>query len=145
MKGKKNRKVKTLYLLDTNICIYAINMRSKSVVEKVRQRSVDEIAISSVTVAELEYGLQKSIRKNTTREALIEFLAPFSIIDFTSLDAAEYGKIRAFLEEKGTPIGAYDLQLAAQALARDIVLVSNNAREFSRVPGLKLENWAAAD
>ncbi len=145
MRGKKSREVRTLYLLDTNICIYAINMRSKSVVEKVRQRSVDEIAISSVTVAELEYGLQKSSRKNTTREALIEFLAPFSIIDFTSLDAIEYGKIRAFLEEKGTPIGAYDLQLAAQALARDLVLVSNNAREFGRVPGLKLENWTAAD
>ncbi len=143
MKGKKSREIKLIYLLDTNICIYAINMRSKSVVEKVRQRSVDEIAISSVTVAELEYGLQKSSRKNTTREALVEFLAPFSIIDFTSLDATEYGKIRAFLEEKGTPIGAYDLQLAAQALARDLTLVSNNEREFSRIPRLKLENWAA--
>lgn len=68
---------------------------------------------------------------------------PFAIIDFTPLDAAEYGKIRAFLEEKGMPIGAYDLQIAAQALARDFILVSNNEREFSRVPHLKLENWAA--
>ncbi len=142
MKSGKSPVVKPLYLLDTNICIYAINMRSKSVVEKVRQRLVDEIAISSVTVAELEYGLQKSSRKTATRAALIEFLAPFAIIDFTSLDAAEYGKIRAFLEEKGTPIGAYDLQIAAQALARGLVLVSNNEREFSRVPQLKLENWA---
>lgn len=110
-------------------------------VEKVRQKLVDEIAISSVTIAELEYGLEKSNRKNTSREALVEFLGPFAIVDFTSLDAAEYGKIRAFLEAKGMIIGAYDLQIAAQAMARHLIIVTNNEKEFNRIPGLLLENW----
>lgn len=142
MKGKRTPESKPVYLLDTNICIYAINRRSKSVINKVRQKSVDEIAISSVTIAELEYGLQKSSRKQTSREALIEFLAPFAIIDFTARDASEYGKIRAFLEETGQIIGAYDMQIAAQGLARKLTVITNNEREFSRVPGLKLQNWA---
>ena len=132
---------RTRYLLDTNICIYTINSRPAEVIAEVRKRSADEICISSVTIAELAYGIQKSRRQEASYQALLEFLAPFEIIDFASQDAMEFGRIRAFLEEKGSMIGAYDLQIAAQALARKLVLVTNNTREFARISELKLENW----
>jgi len=135
-------KTRSKYLLDTNICIYIINKKPAAVVDKVKQLKTDEIAISSVTVAELEYGIQKSKIKTASREALVEFLAPFAITCFDARDAYEYGRIRAHLETTGNIIGAYDLQIAAQAMARNLILVSNNTREFCRVPNLKLENWA---
>ena len=128
--------------MDTNICVYTIKKKPISVIEKVKSFANEEICISTITISEMEYGIQKSIFKDSSREALIRFLVPFEIIDFSSSDAYEYGKIRAFLEKKGQIIGPYDLQIASQALSRGLILVTNNVKEFSRVPGLKIENWA---
>ncbi|MBF0409651.1 MAG: type II toxin-antitoxin system VapC family toxin [Candidatus Riflebacteria bacterium] len=135
-------KSKSLYLLDTDICIYTIKKRPPAVVKKVQEIPGDTICISSVTISELEYGIQKSQIKNASRDCLIRFLVPFKVIDFTPSDAFEYGKIRTFLESQGKIIGPYDLQIAAQALSRNLILVTNNTREYSRIPNLRIENWA---
>jgi len=134
-------KCKSIYLLDSNICIYTINKRPIEVIEKVKAFRNDEICISSITISELEYGIQKSKIKSNSREALIKFLVPFEILNYDSCDAYEYGKIRAFLESKGKLIGPYDLQIAAQAISRNLILVTNNVKEFSRIPELRIENW----
>ena len=130
-----------MYLLDTNICIYIINKRPKSVMQKLYKLDPMNIKISSVSVAELEYGASKSQRRDQNRTALYNFLSPFEIISFDSRDAEIYGIIRTELEYLGTPVGPYDMQLAAQALARDLVFVTNNTAEFSRIKKIKLENW----
>jgi len=134
-------KSKATYLLDTNICIYTINKRPEHVIKKVKSCNHEEICISSITIMEMEYGLQRSKIKDLTREALIDFILPFEIINFNSGDAYEYGKIRAHLESIGKPIGAYDLQLAAQAISRKLILVTNNVKEFSKIPEIEIENW----
>ena len=95
-----------------------------------------------MSVAELEYGASKSSRRVQNRTAIYNFLSAFEIISFDTRDAEIYGIIRAELERRGKPIGPYDLQLAAQALAKDLILVTNNTREFHRIPLLKLENWS---
>lgn len=130
-----------MYLIDTNICIYLIKNKYEHIHKKVEQEGTHKIAISSITVAELEFGIAKSQYVEKNRIALLEFLAPFEIIPFTELDCEYFGGLRAYLNKKGTPIGPYDLQIAAQCLARDLTLVSNNIKEFERVPGLKYENW----
>ena len=130
-----------MYLLDTNICIYIINKHSKNAVKKMINLNPQDIKISSITVAELEYGASKSERRDKNRSALRDFLSPFEIIPFCTQDAEIYGIIRAELEHSGAPIGPYDMQLAAQALARDYIFVTNNTAEFSRIKKLKLENW----
>jgi tRNA(fMet)-specific endonuclease VapC len=131
-----------MYLLDTDICIYAIKKKPARVLHTLKKKSRLGIHVSSITVAELEYGAEKSAFPERNRVALIEFLSIFDILKFDERDAVEYGKIRARLEKKGTPIGALDLLIAAQALSRDLVLVSNNLKEFSRIEELRLENWA---
>ena len=130
-----------MYLLDTNICIYIINKHPKSVTKKIDKLNPQDIKISSVTAAELLYGVSKSGYRDQNRPALRNFLSPFEIIPFDTRDAEVYGIIRAELEYRGEPIGPYDTQLAAQALARDLVFVTNNTAEFSRIKKLKLENW----
>jgi tRNA(fMet)-specific endonuclease VapC len=130
-----------MYLLDTNICIYLINKKPKNVIKKFDNLNPDEIKISTITVCELEYGASKSIKREQNRIALRTFLSPFEIITFDLMDAEIYGIIRSDLENRGEPIGPYDMQLAAQALARDLILVSNNTGEFERIKKLKLENW----
>jgi tRNA(fMet)-specific endonuclease VapC len=130
-----------MYLLDTNICIYIINKNPKSVVKKICKLNPQDIKISSISAAELEYGASKSNRREQNRTALYDFLSPFEIIPFDTRDAEIYGIIRAELERQGKPIGPYDMQLAAQALARDLIFVTNNTAEFSRITKLKLENW----
>ena len=132
-----------MYLLDTNICIYAINGRSPKIVDKFKSQPIGEIALSAVTLAELEYGASKSAHRDRNRLMLIGFVSPFKILPFDGRDAEMFGILRAYLERAGTPIGPYDLQIAAQAAARDCVVVTNNVREFERIPGLKVENWAA--
>ena len=134
-------KSRVLYLLDTDICIYTIKKQLPSVVERVKRADVETICVSSVTVAELEYGLQKSKSRQASRESLLRFLVPFQIIDFTAADACEYGILRAQLEAEGKVIGPYDMQIAAQAIARHLTLVTNNTREYARIPHLKIENW----
>jgi tRNA(fMet)-specific endonuclease VapC len=134
-------KSKRKYLLDTDTCIYIIKKHPPEVVKKVIKISDDGICISSVSISELEYGIQKSQIKSASRDALVRFLVAFEIIDFNSKDAYEYGRIRAYLESKGKIIGPYDLQIAAQAISRKMILVTNNTREFSRIPELEIENW----
>ena len=100
-----------------------------------------DVAISSITVFELEYGAAKSKWGEKTRQNLAMFLAPFSILPFDAKDAAAAGTIRAYLEQQGSPVGPYDVQIAAQGLAKNITVVTHNTREFGRVPNLKLEDW----
>ena len=129
------------YLLDTNICIYIINKRPVSVIQRLSNYEIDDIAISSITVSELEYGINKSKNPDNSRIALIEFLLPFKLIDYDFKAAKEYGIIRSDLEKSGQPIGAMDYLLAAQAISLDLILVSNNLKEFSKVKKLRMENW----
>lgn len=130
-----------MYLLDTDICIYIINRRPSHVVERVKQLQPHQVKISAVTLAELEYGASKSSNREKNRSALIRFVSAFDIIEFNDSDAELYGLIRAGLEKKGQVIGPYDMQIAAQAVTRDLILVTNNTAEFERIPDLKLENW----
>jgi tRNA(fMet)-specific endonuclease VapC len=129
------------YLLDTNTCIYVINKKPPSAVARIRSKQAEEIAVSTVTIAELEYGVYRSRKTDQNRIALLEFLVPLVILDFDHGAAAVCGSIRASLESRGTPIGPMDLLIAAQAMSQGLVLVTNNQREFSRVDGLELENW----
>jgi tRNA(fMet)-specific endonuclease VapC len=131
-----------MYLLDSNICIYIINGRPKKVVQKIKEYNPPEIKLSSISIAELEYGVSKSEDREKNRQALIHFASAFDIVDFNDDDAEIYGLIRADLEKKGQVIGPYDMQIAAQAISRNMVLVTNNVKEFCRVKNLKIENWA---
>ncbi len=131
-----------MYLLDTNICIFLIKNKFPTLTQKVLATSPKEIFLSSVTVAELEYGASKSQNREKNREALLSFCADFNqILDFTALDGEAYGLIRAHLEKSGKIIGPYDMQIAAQALTRKLTVVTNNYAEFVRVPSLKVEDW----
>jgi tRNA(fMet)-specific endonuclease VapC len=129
------------YMLDTNICIYLIKQQPREVIDKFKGIIPGEIAISSVTVAEMMYGVGKSQHKQRNKSALESFLAPLEIVDFDFKAAQHYGAIRAYLEKMGTPIGAYDLMIAAHALSLGLILVTNNEREFQRIPNLIVENW----
>jgi tRNA(fMet)-specific endonuclease VapC len=130
-----------VYLLDTNTCIYIINRRPPGIVNKVAIHGNAHIRISAVSVAELEYGASKSNYREKNRHALKEFLTSFEIIPFDGKDAEIYGIIMSELERRGEPVGPYDMQLAAQALGRDYIFVTNNTKEFERIKNLKLENW----
>jgi len=132
------------YLLDTNICIYLIKKRPPQVIERLRRMSPADIGISTITVSELQYGAAKSERPEANREALGKFLTAFELVPWGVDAALHCGEIRANLERDGRPIGAMDLLIAAHARSLGVVLVTNNVREFERVPGLCLENWAAA-
>ncbi len=129
------------YLLDTNICVYVIRRKPALVLQRFQRQSPDEVAISSVTLAELRYGADKSAFPARNHAALHSFLAPISVDDFDSLAADQYGKVRADLERKGTPIGPLDTMIAAHALSLKVTLVTANTSEFSRVPGLVCEDW----
>lgn len=163
------------YLLDTNICIYIINEKPEKVLRKFEQYPVYEFGISSITHAELQYGVEKSQRprpsgqgmkkgsnslavsihalpggalkgggknKNTNQDALDEFLLPLTILPFHGKKLVTcYGEIRASLESKGKTIGPFDMLIAAHALSLDLTIISNNIKEFSRIPNLKCENW----
>ncbi|MEK7350506.1 MAG: type II toxin-antitoxin system VapC family toxin [Nitrospirota bacterium] len=129
-------------MLDTDICIYLIKQHPPSALEQFLTHPVGDIGISSITVAELEYGVSKSRHATKNRLALAQFLSPLEVASFDRNAAAAYGRLRATLEQKGTPIGSMDLLIAAHALSLSVRLVTNNAREFRRVPGLRVENWA---
>lgn len=130
------------YLLDTDICIYIINSRPPHVLARFRQERIGEIGVSSITAAELAYGVEKS-GSEKNRLALEKFLAPLEILAFDEDAFRHYGRLRADLERRGQPIGAMDMLIAAHALALGCTLVSNNTREYERVQGLHLENWVA--
>lgn len=131
------------YMLDTNVCIYLIKRRPAAVVDRLRALPISDVGISSITLAELEYGVAKSAKPEQNRDALTGFLAPLEIEAFGNEAAACYGALRAGLEKAGKPIGPIDMLVAAHALSLSAILVTNNACEFERVPGLVVENWAA--
>ncbi|MHB9118923.1 MAG: type II toxin-antitoxin system tRNA(fMet)-specific endonuclease VapC [Burkholderiales bacterium] len=128
------------YMLDTNICIYAIKNRPAAVIAALRAHESAGIGLSSISVAELYFGARKS-GSDKNLLALQHFLEPLEIADFDTAAAQNHGGLRHALESQGTPIGPLDTQIAAHALALGVCLVSNNSREFERVPELKLENW----
>jgi len=129
------------YLLDTNICIYIINERSKRVLAHFNRHAIGDVGISSITMAELAFGVTKSgSARNWT--ALEAFLLPLEIAVFDAEAARAYGKLRTDLERTGHPFGPLDTLIAAHALSLRAAFVTNNVREFSRVNGLAIENWA---
>lgn len=130
------------YLLDTDTCIYALKQHA-SVLENMLSKNRADIVVSVITEAELRTGAAKSAAPAKTLKLVENFLKPLEIVDFTSSDAIEYARIRSKLERAGTPIGPLDTLIAAQAVARELVLVTNNEREFRRVPDLDLENWTS--
>ena len=131
------------FMLDTNLCLYAIKHRPPEVIAALRAHESAGLGLSSITVAELYFGVAKSGSARNL-SALEQFLAPLELADFDRSAAAAYGPLRAALEAAGTSIGPLDTQIAAHALALGATLVSNNTREFARVPGLRLENWVGA-
>jgi len=130
-----------IYLLDTNICIYLIKRRPPQVLERFRRCAVGDIGLSTMTLAELQYGVAKSLFPAQNQQALDAFTLPLEVVAFDAAAAVAYGPVRAALERQGTPIGALDLLIAAHALSLGVTLVTNNPREFSRVSGLRVENW----
>ena len=130
-----------MYLLDTNICIYVLKNTYPSLTRKVFSFSPSQIAMSSVTIYELEYGAAKSNWGERTRHLLGQFIAPFTVLPFDSDDAVTAGKIRAFLEKQGNIIGPYDYQIAAQGITKGLTVVTHNVREFERIPCIILEDW----
>lgn len=129
------------YMLDTNICIYAIKNKPEKVLNTLKEKMNDGICISAITLAELAHGVEKSAARDKNRAALLRFLTILTVLPFDDLAAAEYGAVCADLQRKGTPIGTMDMLIAAHAKTEGLILVTNNTREFERVQGLTLENW----
>lgn len=129
------------YMLDTNICIYAIKHKPDIVIKKFLSHDPEEICISAITYAELMHGVEKSMAVEKNRVAMSLFLSPITILQFDERAAEEYGRIKAELEKKGTPIGLMDTLIAGHARSSGLILVTNNTREFSRVVGLAVEDW----
>lgn len=129
------------YLVDTNILIFLCNTKSKKLETKFKKHRPEEFFVSSITVGELIYGVNKSQQKRKNLEAIIKILSSFEVIDFDSRDAWEYGEIRADLESKGKSIGGNDIMIAAQAKQRGLIMITSNAREHKRVGGIKVEDW----
>ena len=129
------------FMLDTNIVIYAKNNNPAAVYARFSNHRPEDMCISAISMAELEYGMCRSAKPTWNRTALLTCLTNIRIMPFDADAAREYGDIRADLAARGTPIGANDLLIAAHARALGLILVTNNTREFARVPGLKVENW----
>ena len=129
------------YMLDTNICIYAMKNKPEKVLQRLKEEINEGVCISSITLAELEYGMKYSSNPAKNEQALLRFLVPLSVLPFGAAAAAEYGEIRMFLQKQGTPIGPLDMLIAGHAKVEGITLVTNNVREFERVPLLEIENW----
>ena len=129
------------FLLDTNICIYLIKQKPQEVIQRFNTHQVGDLGVSSITVAELEFGVQKSQFPKKNQRALTQFLLPLQIADFDNAAAIVYGNVRSALEKKGTSIGSLDTLIAAHALSLQVSLITNNVKKFSRVQNLKLDNW----
>ena len=128
-------------LLDTNICIYIIKQQPPNVLNRFLEYQIGDIGISSITLSELRYGVAKSKYKEKNTKALDEFIIPLEIVPFDERAALAYGDVRASLEIAGTPIGSMDYLIAAHALSLGVTLVTNNTREFNRIPNLALADW----
>ena len=131
----------TRFLLDTYTCIFLIKRQPPTALAKLQSLDIASVAISSITLSELEYGVARSTRPQQNKLALAQFLAPLDVLPYDDAAAARYGTVRAYLESQGTPIGPLDTLIAAHALALGTVLVTNNESEFSRLPDLIIENW----
>lgn len=129
------------YLLDTNICIYLIKRSSAKMFARFHKLRVGDVSISAITFCELQFGVANSAHPEKNQLALMEFLAPLEVLDFPAAAGVVYGEVRAKLQRKGTPIGNFDLLIGAHALQAGLTLVTNNTKEFKRIPNLKLENW----
>ena len=130
-------------MLDTNICIYIIKQQPVTVLKRFLEYQIGDIGISSITLSELRYGVAKSTHQEKNTKALDEFITPLEVVSFDEEAAHIYGKIRADLEKAGTPIGAMDMLIAAHAVSLGIPLVTNNTREFVRIPILNIIDWIA--
>lgn len=130
------------YMLDTNICIYLIKQKPPKVLKQFTSHAVGDIGISSITLAELRYGVSKSLHVEKNRNALDEFILPLEVADFDEEAAGEYGVIRADLEKAGKPIGSMDMLIGAHALALGATLVTNNTKEFKQIKNLKVVDWS---
>jgi len=128
-------------VLDTDICIYAINRKRPGVLSRVRDYDIGEVGISSITYAELRFGVENSAKTEENLDRLERFLLPLEILPFDAEAGRQYGRIRVELKRLGCPIGSNDLLIASHALALDATLVTNNVREFSRISGLRVEHW----
>jgi tRNA(fMet)-specific endonuclease VapC len=128
-------------LLDTNICIYIIKQQPVTVLKRFLEYQIGDIGISSITLSELCYGVAKSTHREKNAKALDEFIIPLELVTYDESAAQVYGDIRAALEKAGTPIGSMDMLIAAHAVSLGIPLVTNNTREFLRVPSLKIIDW----
>lgn len=129
------------YLLDSNVCIRLINNSSPAVTFRLAAQQPSDILVSTITQLELYYGAYRSTQRDRNLEILQRFFIQFNIINLDSSAAIQAGRIRADLAAMGTPIGPYDVQIAAIALANDLILVTHNVREFNRVDGLQIEDW----
>lgn len=129
-----------MYLLDTNICTYVINHKPQQVFERFRQYQLGQLAVSSITASELAFGVEKS-GSERNKQALKKFLSPLEILPYDEQAVWHYAQLRHDLQSKGQTIGSLDMLIAAYALALDVVLVTNNTKEFERIERLKLENW----
>jgi len=129
------------FMLDTNTCIYIIKKKPPDVIERFIQTEISQIGISSITLSELSYGVSKSSKPEQNQIALAQFIAPLEILPYGDDAAQYYGTLRAHLEKQGTPIGSLDMLIAAHALSTNCTLVTNNEKEFVRIPKLKIENW----
>lgn len=130
-----------IYMLDTDICIYVINKRPSRVFDRFKEHSVGEIGISSISLSELRYGADKSSNPERNHASLNEFITPLEVKEYAQEQSGAYGRMRSYLERRGEPIGSIDTLIAAHALSLGLILVTNNASEFGRVPGLALESW----
>ncbi len=129
------------YLLDTNTCIYIIKRSPAEVYEHFQKLRVGDVGVSSITFCELQFGVSNSANPEKNQFALTKFLGPLDVLDFPASAAPIFGKVRTYLQRAGTPIGNCDLLLAAHALFLNVTMITNNTREFKRVPDLKVENW----
>ena len=130
-----------IYLLDTNTCIYFLNRSSEKIISQFKRFSPSEINLPSITVAELYYGAEKSKAKKKNWAVVENFVSTFEIVPFDEKSCEIYARIRTSLEKSGVPIGPMDLLIASISLSNNSTLVTNNTKEFSRIKGLKLENW----
>ncbi len=128
------------YMLDTNTCIYA-QKQNNGILAKIRENYQEGLAISAISLAEMEYGVQASTNQQKNTVSLLRFLSIVSVLPFERGAALEYGKIRADLRRKGTPIGTMDMLIAAHAKSEHLIVVTHNTREFERVEGLQLDDW----
>jgi tRNA(fMet)-specific endonuclease VapC len=128
------------YMLDTNICIYVMKNYPTELRERFN-RFAEQLCMSSITLGELHYGAEKSARRIENLQAIENFTARLDVLAFSPKAAAHYGQIRAELERAGTPCGPHDMQIGAHARSEGLIVVTNNAREFSRMPGVRIENW----